>query len=384
MKAKLSEIIAQALIDLGVSVVTNVPGLGGSQVFTEYNLKSFKQLPISFHEEVAYTIAHSGAICGKRSVCLLKAQGVVKAMNSVTDSLFTDVTAGFVTIIFEDSTGKSSDNILDIEPILKGAGMKYKLAKPESMYEDVISAFIKSENHSVPVALIVDAYSIEKEFEYNRRKDFEKTFTYQRDIYHHVVHPYLAEYQYKIYSVKKLEGDREAIKPPTLPKIPDNLPDKYKADAEKYLPFFEIFKEIDRDLTTGDTSISSSFAFPPYNAIDIVTYIGGSIPLAAGAYLAGNKNVWAMSGDFGFMAAGHLGLIEVVNRQIPLKIVIFNNKSAGATGGQKIDKKVMLRILAGYEKFIDHIPDATDVFELEKGIKNFSKKDGLGILLVEY
>ena len=385
MKEKLSEIIAQAFVDLGVSVVTNVPGLGGTQVYGEYNVKSFKQLPVSFHEEVAYTVAHSAAICGKRSACLAKAQGLAKAMNSVTDSLYTDITAGFVTFIFDDTTGESSDNILEVEPLLKGASIKYKTSNPESIYEDVIGAYRESESNSSPFVLVVDANSVENTYEFERRPNLEKSFNYKRDIYHHIVHPYLANYQYKVFSSKKFDGDRSVIKKPELPSIPENLPEKYKDGAEKYIPFFEIFKSIERDITTGDTSISSSFAFPPYNAIDIVTYIGGSIPLAIGAYLAGKRNVWALSGDFGFLSAGHLGLMEAVNRQLPLKIVIFNNKSAAATGGQKIDKKLMVRILAGYDQFVTHITNPSDPMELEQvlsGTNNAS--DQMKIVLVDY
>lgn len=384
MQAKLSEIIAQAFVDLGVSVVTNVPGLGASQVYQEFLMKTFKQYPVSFHEEVAYTIAHSAAICGKRSAFLSKAQGIAKAMNSITDSLYTDVTAGFVSIVFDDKTGKSSDNIMEIEPLLTGAAVPYRVASPDSIYEDVVSAYRESEQRLMPFVLIVDASTVENTYEFERRTKLEKQFHYKRDIYHHVVHPYLSDYQYRVFSAKKFEGDRSVLKKPALPNIPSDLPEKYKATGEKYIPFFEIFKNITRDITTGDTSISSSFAFPPYNAIDIVTYIGGSIPLAIGAYISGNKKVWALTGDFGFLSAGQLGLMEAVNRQFPIKIVIFNNKSAAATGDQKIDKKLMLRILAGYDHFINHITNPSDPFEIESVLKEVEAKDELQIVVVDY
>jgi len=384
MSAKVLEIISQAFIDLGVSVVTNVPGLGGSQVYNEFNAMSLKQHPPSFHEEVAFTIAHSAAICGKRSAFLGKSQGIAKAMNSLTDALYTDITAGFVSIIFDDKTGKSSDNILEIEPLLKGSGMPYRIAKPELVYEDIISAYRESERTFLPYALIIDAALIDDTYEFDRRTNLTRNFIYKRDIYHHVVHPFLSDYQYKVFAAKIFDGDRSVIKKPVLPKIPGNLPDKYIESAEKYIPFFEIFKSVKRDITTGDTSISSSFAFPPYDAIDIVTYIGGSIPLAIGAYMAGNKNVWALTGDFGFLSAGQLGLMEAVNRQLPIKIVIFNNKSAAATGGQKIDKKLLLRILAGYDQFVTHITSPSDPFEIESAINEVNKSNELKILVVNY
>lgn len=384
MSTKISEIIAQSFIDLGVSVVTNVPGLGGSQVYNDFNSKTFKQYPPSFHEEVAFTIAHSAAICGKRSAFLGKSQGIAKAMNSLTDAIYTDISAGFVSIIFDDKTGKSSDNILEIEPLLRGSGIPHRVASPELIYEDIISAYRESERMLLPFVLILDASVVDDMYEFERRTKLERNFSYKRDVYHHVVHPFLSDYQYKVFAAKKFEGDRSILKKPVLPNIPKDLPEKYLESAYKYIPFFEIFKSVKRNITTGDTSISSSFAFPPYNAIDIVTYIGGSIPLAIGAYLAGNKNVWALTGDFGFLSAGQLGLMEAVNRQVPIKVVIFNNKSAAATGGQKIDKKLMLRVLAGYDQFLSHISSPSDPFEIESVLKEVNDSNELKIVVIDY
>ena len=120
-------------------------------------------------------------------------------------------------------------------------------------------------------------------------------------------------------------------------------------------------KDYRGDIVTGDTSGLSSFALPPYNCIDIVTYMGGSIPLAIGAYLAGFKNVWALSGDFGFISAGIIGLIELLQREIPLKILIFYNKKAAATGGQIINKKILRHMLAGFEKYMMHISNPSKI-----------------------
>lgn len=384
MEAKVVDIIAQVMIDLDIRTVTNVPGYGGSDVFESYITKTSRNLPVSFHEEVAYTIAHASAICGTRSALLTKAHGLAKGMNSVIDSLYTDITAGMVIMIFDDKSGSHSDNIMEIESILKGISLPYRVAGKETIYEDVINAVIESERIKLPVALVIDTDIIYEESEYEPHQNLKKNFTYKRDVLHHIVHPYLAEYQYKIFTTKKLDGDRTFIHKPELPTIPASLPDRYKVSAEKYTPFFEIFKNLNRDITTGDTSISSSFAFPPYNAVDIVTYIGGSIPLAIGALYAGFKNVWALTGDFGFLAAGHYGLLEAFNREIPIKIVIFYNKSAGATGGQKIQKRTMLRILAGYEQFIIHISNPSDPIEIQSVLDEVNTKNELQIILVDF
>jgi len=94
-----------------------------------------------------------------------------------------------------------------------------------------------------------------------------------------VVHPLLAEYQFKRYTAKKLDGDITTIPKPVLPNIPDDLSEALKPYALKYKTLFDVFKDIPKDFVTGDTSASSSYAFPPYNCIDMLIYIGGSIPL---------------------------------------------------------------------------------------------------------
>ena len=42
-----AQTIAQALIDLGVEVLTHVPGYGGSETFQAYNEMSLKRLKFS-------------------------------------------------------------------------------------------------------------------------------------------------------------------------------------------------------------------------------------------------------------------------------------------------------------------------------------------------
>jgi len=125
MKTTIYQAIAHALNDLGVEIVTFVPGYGASDTFQFYNELTMRSLKMSFHEEVAYTISHGASILGKRAAVLMKAHGLMKAANSVSDSLYTEPTAGFVTIIFDDKSGKHSDNILEITPVLEGMSMPF-------------------------------------------------------------------------------------------------------------------------------------------------------------------------------------------------------------------------------------------------------------------
>lgn len=379
-----SEVIAKALIDLGVKIVTYVPGYGASEVFDSYNQLTLKMPILSFHEETAFSIAHGASIVGVRSAVLLKTQGFMKAANAVTDSQYAQNCAGFVSFIFDDTLGTSSDNILEIKPILKGMGFPFKVANLETLYEDVIKAYNFSEQNKRPVALVVDCNFINKNTEYKQNNTLKKQFIYERNILNTVVSPLFADYQYKVFKAKNSNQDIKSIKIPKLPILPEGLPEKYKAAVEKYIPFFDIFKEYKGEIVTGDTSASSNFALPPYNCIDIVTHIGGSIPLAGGAYLAGYKNVWALTGDFGFISAGHIGLLDIFNRQLPIKIVIFYNKEAAATGGQKIPKNLIKHILAGYSSYILHIANPNDPIEVNEILSEANNFDTLKIVIVDY
>ncbi len=383
MKATVADTIAYALQDLGVDVVTHVPGYGGSETFESYKKINMKTPPISFHEEVAYTICHGASIVGKRSACLIKAQGVAKAANSVVDSLYTSIAAGFVTFIFDDNVGSHSDNIMETEALLKGLSLPYIVADTITIYDDVVHAFHKSEKLNQAVAIIINASEILKETEFEQQS-FRKNFNYTRDILQHVVHPLFSQYQYDLFKSKKDGNLISELSKPELIKVPDEIPERSKGAVKRYQQFFNVFQNFKGDIVTGDTSSSSSYALPPYDAIDIVTYIGGSIPLAIGAYLAGHRYTWAMTGDFGFIAAGHLGLLEASLRQIPLKIVIFNNKQAAATGGQPIHRTTLYKILAGYENFIRNISNPEDPFEVTEILDEAAQADELRIIIVNY
>lgn len=382
MKTTLSLAIGHALKDLGVEIVSHVPGYGASEAFLGYNEVVLRRNYISFNEEVAYTVCHGASIAGKRSASFMKSHGLLKAANSVVDSMYTNITAGFVVILFEDKTGKHSDNILEIEPILKGMSLPYKHTKPETIYKDICDAFSESEKRKWPIVLLVDSksHSIETEFEQNN--SMKKNFIYKKDVLQHAVLPYFADYQFKLFTAKKLEGDITSITRPPIPEYPAEIPERIQAAAEKYIPFFDAFKEYRGDVVTGDTGVSSVFVFPPYELIDIITYMGGSIPLAIGAYLAGNKNVWAITGDFSFIAAGKLGLAEAAGREVPIKIVILYNQKAAATGDQSVNKVCMARALAGYEKFTRHISDLGKPFDVIETIEEANSAEELRIILV--
>lgn len=384
MRKKLSAVIAHALHDAGVLVATDVPGYGASEVFSEYCELSNKELPISFNEEVAYSIAHGASLVGGRAASLMKAHGVLKACNSVSDSLYAGTTAGFVTVIFEDPEGTHSDSILDSIAVLEGVGIPHRVGTAGTIYQDILRCFDDSERFQIPYALVVDSNELQQLAEFAVQPFSNPNQHYLRDITQHVLCPCFSAYQREVLAAKRRGADWTRLQPPAIPHIPEALPERWKPVAESYAPLFSAFKSLRGAIVTGDTGVSSLFAFPPYNCVDITTYMGGSIPLAIGASLAGYDDVWALTGDFSFIAAGLLGLPEAVQRHIPLKIVILYNGKAETTGGQPIPAGTLERTLRGYERFVRYINDPSDRRELERVLSEAREANELRIVVVDY
>ncbi len=59
---KVSEAIGMPMQDMCVNIATHVLGLGATEVYVDYCAIVNQRPIISFHEEVAYTIAHGAAL----------------------------------------------------------------------------------------------------------------------------------------------------------------------------------------------------------------------------------------------------------------------------------------------------------------------------------
>ena len=380
----MAQVIAHAVDDAGATVVTNVPGFGGTQVLAEYLMIVRSVHPFSLHEEVAYSIAHGAGLVGKRSATLVKAHGFAKAANAVVDSLSSGTTAGFVAMIFDDKPGKHSDSVFDVVAFLRGLRIPHRMLQPRHAYLDVLDAFRRSEELRLPVVLVVDADDLDQAAEYSPVRKKPPSPSYEKDVFQHVVSPHLAQYQHRVLQTKLSGRNWRLIKKPTLPGIPDDLPEAYQHTARSYMSLFEVFRKLRGRIVTGDTGISMLFAFPPYDCIDVGTYMGGSIPLAIGAYLAGYHDVWALTGDFAFVAAGHLGLVEATNRGIPLKVLVFSDGKASATGGQPVQDRVLNCVLKGYEPYLRRITNPQDKTEVEAILTEATQTREMRIVLADY
>ena len=102
MKALIAEIIGQALADANVVNVSHVPGAGANEIYAAYLNVVKKPAAVSFHEEVAYAVAHGSGLSGKRAAVVMKTHGLAKAANAVIASLSSGTNAGCVAILADD------------------------------------------------------------------------------------------------------------------------------------------------------------------------------------------------------------------------------------------------------------------------------------------
>lgn len=378
-----SDLIAQALVDANVRVINYVPGYGGTAIYKALAQKTGKAGFISFHEEVAYTIAHGASLTGTRSALLCKTHGIMKAANALSDSLQCGTTAGMVVIIPEDKGGTHSDTIIETKPFLDGIGMPNFWSSPEKIYDDIHRAFELSEQYRLPWGIILDADDVTRNMPYIPRYARPSPL-YKRDVVQHVLCPLFNPYQRTVYDAKMKDQSWSIIPKPQVPSIPEGTSENWKKAVQRYEPFFRVFKKYRGGIVTGETGVSSQFCANPWHCIDMVTYMGGSVPLAMGALLAGAKNVWAISGDFSFISAGPLGLLEARLRHLPVRLVILDNGRAVTTGGQEVDAEALELCLAPYHSSVIRIENPDDATALEHAFGEMTSGNELKILVVNY
>ena len=376
--------MAKALDSAGSQVVTCVPGFGGTQVFDAWAALQNTDSAFSFHEEVAFGAAHGAAIAGFRSAMLTKVHGLAKAANAITDSLYMSFGGAMVVLVFEDKHGSHSDNILEGKPLLVGIQIPYFIPEKDQIISTIYEAFEKSSTLKIPVAVFLDADVVHEETDFEAYEGDFSPVPFERDVRRNLVVPVFARYQFDVMQAKLNGDDFDSIEKPEIPVLPDGLPPDYADYVKPYIPLMEEFKKLRGSMVFGDTGISTLFAFPPYECVDACSYMGGSVAMAVGAAMAGIENCWAVTGDFSFIAAGHLGLIEAAAKKIPVKILIFNNNKAQTTGGQQFDRKALNRILAGYREFVMEIPDPSNHQNVRAVLEKASSSEELQIVVAHY
>ena len=381
-KVSLVEIIAESLCANKFEAAFNVPGFGGSDVIDSLIKKDKLKTFINLNEEAAFSISYGVSSNGKRSALLIKSQGFAKALNAITSSLSTETASANLVFIFDDTEGKSSDNIIPTKKIVKSTEMPFiELGKNPG--KDISNAIVLSEKLKIPVAIIIDCKNLNNSFSSKvsvaKIKPVKISGFTER-----VACPILTKYQREKLK-NKINGKSAKVTPPNISDIRKVLPEKILSEFIKYEDFMNVFVKHRPSFVSGDAGTSAIYAFNPFNCIDTCTYMGGSPGMAIGAMIAGKNDAVSVTGDFSFLAAGILGFNEAVLHNIPLKLIIFNNGKAHATGGQKINPTLMDSFRRGfYESILDLNMSKAKKSEIEKTLGTFLERKSLSILILDF
>lgn len=362
-----------------VPLVTAVPGHGATETFEAWQTDASSP-PFSFHEEVAAGMAHGAALLGRRAAVLLKAHGFLKAANAVADSLAAGTTAGLLYVVFHDPTGAHSDSVLDVEGVARELGLTVHRPAHDASLDALQDALRASERQSLPHVVILEAESVHADARPIPEPLPAPTVHYERDAARHVCCPLFAAYQHEVFEARRRGADADDVARPDLPRVPDDLPGDYRTVAEQYVPAFTALGDVGPEVVAGDTTVGSLFCLPPFEAVDLCTYMGGSVPLALGALASGTETAWAVTGDFGFVAAGHLGLLEARARDLPLRVLLLQNGRAQATGGQPVPLDAVETVLAGHQDAVIDLNDPSDADACRDAVDAATQREGLAIV----
>jgi TPP-dependent indolepyruvate ferredoxin oxidoreductase alpha subunit len=377
----LVEVISNALEFNEFEAVFNVPGFGGTDVLDVLQKRGKLKTFINLNEEAAFSISYGVSSNGKRSALLIKSQGFAKAMNAITSSLSTETVSSNLIFIFDDTEGKSSDNVLPTKNIVKSTEIPFLILGKEPS-KDIAQAIRNSEKLKIPVAIIVDCKKLKDVFNSKIEKVKQKkanTPTYLERL----ACPVLTGYQRERLK-NKLTAKKSKIAAPKIDDIRKVLPGRLLTEFSKYEKFMNIFKKHRPSFVSGDAGTSALFAFSPFNCVDTCTYMGGGPGMAIGARIAGFKDAICVTGDFSFLAAGILGFNEGILHDIPLKIILFSNGKAHATGGQELNPAVLDSFRRSHSDSIISVKlSSAKEAQVEAELLKFLKRDSLSILILE-
>lgn len=375
-------IISETLIELNFSTILNVPGHGGTEVTNYFqSLNHDTKVRICLNEEAAFSIAIGSAIFGKRSASLVKSHGLTKMANALTTTMSIGTNAANIIFVFDDVEGRSSDNILNTLPLIEAMETPY-LVLQENPVKEIEKAYQLSESLKLPVIIYVNCQDLNRQFPVTKIEKSQEHFPFQRSPYLNIACPMLTRYQRDLIEFK-LGKRKTAPKSKRFENIEAILPDHILKTYQKYLPFFEVFREIEKDFVSGDAGTSTLFGFPPNDCVDCCSYMGGSPGLAVGAYLAGANRSWSITGDFSFFAAGILGLNEALIHEIPIKLVLLANNVASATGGQELSPHLLKHFLLSFQEYLQVLPIDSPRADFVKALNQINQASTLQILVIQ-
>uniref|UniRef100_A0A831YSJ1 Thiamine pyrophosphate enzyme TPP-binding domain-containing protein n=1 Tax=candidate division WWE3 bacterium TaxID=2053526 RepID=A0A831YSJ1_UNCKA len=103
--------------------------------------------------------------------------------------------------------------------------------------------------------------------------------------------------------------------------------------SEHYEKLFRALKAVEPDIVIGDLG---EYTQDTLESIDACLCFGSSLSVGAGALIGGAKKVFSITGDAAYLHSGKNVIPEILERKIPLKVIVICNSGSQGTGGQHI------------------------------------------------
>ncbi|MEM0372931.1 MAG: indolepyruvate ferredoxin oxidoreductase subunit alpha [Sulfolobales archaeon] len=181
------------------------------------------------------------------------------------------------------------------------------------------------------------------------------------------------------YAIGKLFNIQTPIPEPLNPEVPPRPPAlcagcphrSTYVDLKKGL----IMGSLNTTFFSGDIGCYTLGVLPPFNMQDTSLEMGSSLGIANGVYRATNEIPVAIIGDSTFFHSGLSGIANAVYNELPILIIILDNRATAMTGQQpspskKIDiEKVVKGLGVEYVEVIDPFNYTESIKKISEAVK---------------
>lgn len=340
-EVKAADAVALALLDAGVTSLPFVPEPGPAAVaesMQKYSQNAIWETP---DLKSALGLVMGDSIFGQRAALVLSAGQFARLAGDLSIAAIQGANSGVVIIVLTDSAGRFSNAIIPPEPAAAATRMPYIMpGSTDYIYNRIHDAFLTSEQVGLPVIVMMEVDELIRPVPYSHAEFTSRGAEYRRNVLSQVTSPALVTYQSRLVNAKQLGDSRMVAPPKPMPKVPEDLPERFRPMFDFYCPAMSVLANMRDDIAfvAAEGEILSLFAFEPFNIIDAASFGGAAIPMAVRAAQHGIAPAWAVMENQPFLQAGINGIRTVSEAGMPVKILVFNpgNPPAAAKAFRQI------------------------------------------------
>ncbi len=378
-----AEAVATALYDAGVETLTFSPAVGVATIAEIFAQKGGKSEQFSA-PETALALAIGDSMQGKRAGLLLSHEQFMREAGVLLQAALWGSNAGVVIVVVTDNASRYSSSTFDADSIGSLVHLPFFAANSSNAYESTNDAMLTSEKLKIPFMLFVDIDELTKPTIKNRIVALSKYLPYERNIYSNVQSPALAVYQNRVLDAKKLGGNADMIKAPSLPVMPQDLPSRFRRKYEHYAPIMNLLSELRPVFVAAEGSDLSMFAFEPHKLVSAVGFLGSAVPLVERASRAGRNHAWAVMSADDFMRNSNQ-ILEVMSLgESTPKVLILNTNLPEVAGVKVVNSQDFDAELKVFGQMVTRISSSSSHSAIIEQLRATVKNDSPSILVVDY